>query len=185
MSTEDALKEILSNIGEDPSRDGLLETPSRVAKMYSEIFSGYKEDPDKVISKDFELGHNEMVVVKDIPFYSLCEHHMVPFFGNVHVGYIPNKKTGRVVGLSKFARLVEAFARRLQVQERLTSQIADTIDRVLAPDAVGVIIEARHMCIEMRGIKKIGSNTTTSALRGKFIDEPETRAEFLNFVRAK
>lgn len=164
----EAVKMLLSTLGEDVGREGLLDTPKRVAKMYTEIFAGYAQDPAAVLGTTFkDEDHQELVLVRDIQFYSHCEHHMVPFHGVVHIAYIPN---GTIVGLSKLARLVEVFARRLQVQERLTSQIADTIDEVLQPLGVAVVITAEHMCMTMRGIKKPGAKTTTSAMRGVFSD---------------
>lgn len=171
---------LLRSIGEDPQREGLLDTPKRVSKMYDELCAGYTMDPKAILGTTFDEAHQEMVIVKDIPFYSLCEHHMVPFFGKVHIGYIPN---GKVVGISKMARLVDCFARRLQIQERLTSQIADTIAEVLAPQGVGVIVEAEHLCMAMRGIKKPGTQTVTSAMRGIFIHAHQTRSEFLTLVK--
>lgn len=177
------IRELLRTIfGEDPNREGLEDTPKRVSKMYEEIFGGYKQDPKAILSTTFEdPSHQEMVIVKDIPFYSHCEHHMVPFFGMAHIAYIPN---GRVVGLSKLARLTECFAKRLQIQERLTSQIADAIDETLSPLGVAVVIQAEHLCMAMRGIKKPGSNTVTSALRGVFRDNTNNaRAEFMSLLK--
>lgn len=174
-----ALRDILLVIGEDPSREGLVETPRRVAEMYAELFSGIDQDPLEVLSVGFEAGHQEMVVIKDIPFYSMCEHHLLPFFGTVHIGYIPN---GRVVGISKLARLVEILARRPQLQERLTTQIADSIAKGLKPQGVAVVIEAEHMCMIMRGVEKAGSKVMTSANRGLFRRNPTTRAEFFSLV---
>ncbi|MFC1898772.1 GTP cyclohydrolase I FolE [Chloroflexota bacterium] len=174
---EAAVREIIEAIGENPEREGLLGTPRRVADMYAELFAGMEKKPGKELSVDFEVGHREMVVVRDIPFYSMCEHHFLPFYGVVHVGYVPNKE-GRVVGLSKIARTVEIVARRPQLQERMTTDIADAIFNVTRPDGVGVIIKAEHFCMIMRGIKKPGSSIITSALRGTFRSRPETRAEF-------
>lgn len=183
---EEAVKNLLSTIPtEDPEREGLVGTPDRVARMYEEIFGGYEMDPHKILSKRFKAGEAEdkgMVVVKDIPFYSHCEHHMVPFFGHAHVAYIP-KENGEVVGLSKICRLVECFARRLQIQERLTAQIADCINEELNPLGVMVVIQAEHLCMSMRGVKKPGSNTVTSVGRGVFMDNSNNaRAEFMSML---
>lgn len=176
-----AVKVILSSIGEDVEREGLRDTPKRVARMYAELCTGYQvKDPKEILATTFDEDHQELVIVKDIPFYSLCEHHMVPFFGHVHIGYIPN---GKVVGISKMARLVECFARRLQIQERMVTQIADTIDEALRPLGVGVIIEAEHLCMTMRGVQKPGTKTVTSAMRGIFIHAPQTRSEFLALIK--
>ena len=164
---EEGVRLILEGIGEDPEREGLLETPARVARMYEEVFAGLTEDPARHFETTFDEHHEEMVLVRDIPFYSMCEHHLVPFFGKAHVAYIP-AADGRVCGLSKLARLVEAFARRPQVQERLTTQIADTLIEQLDPQGVIVVMEAEHMCMSMRGVKKPGSKTITSAVRGAF-----------------
>lgn len=174
----DAVMQLLETIPhEQVTREGLLDTPKRVAKMYNEIFSGYEIDPVSVLGTTFEQeNHQEMVLLRDIPFYSHCEHHMVPFFGTVHIAYIPN---GDIVGISKLARLVEVFARRLQVQERLTSQIADTIEQVLNPLGVAVVITAEHLCMTMRGVQKPGSKTTTSAMRGVFRDNTNNAREEL------
>lgn len=178
---ESCVKTLLENIvGEDASREGLEDTPKRVAKMYNEIFSGYTGDIKNVFKAVFSSENNEMVVVKDIDFFSTCEHHMVPFFGRVHIGYIPN---GKVLGLSKFARLVEIYARRLQIQEQLTFQIADAIEKYLHPTGVAVVIEAQHLCMSMRGVQKLNSKTITSSMRGFFMDEPQTRNEFLHFIK--
>jgi GTP cyclohydrolase IA len=179
-----AVKNILEAIGEDPGRDGLKDTPRRVAEMYAEIFQGLNKDPKEYLKVGFELGHREMVVLKDIPFYSMCEHHLLPFFGMAHVGYIP-AKNGRIVGISKIARVVETIARRPQVQERMTTDIVDTISKTLHATGVGVIVQAEHMCMIMRGIKKPGSNMITSALRGSFKTDGVTRAEFLSLVHGK
>ena len=176
---ETAVRELLLAVGEDPERDGLLGTPNRVARMYSEILAGNEGDPAHHLEVTFAEDHHEMVVVKDIPFESLCEHHMMPFHGKAHVAYIPN---GRIVGLSKIARVVEEFARRLQVQERLTSQVADTIMDKLRPEGVGVVLEATHTCMTMRGVRKPGATMVTSALRGSFAACAETRAEFMMIV---
>jgi GTP cyclohydrolase I len=177
---ERAVREILEAIGEDPAREGLLETPNRVARMYAELFEGLRIDPRSLLKVGFEVGHDEMVILKGIPFYSICEHHLMPFHGVAAVGYIPD---GRVVGLSKMARLVEAFARRPQIQEKLTGQIADTLMEVLEPDGVAVVIEAEHLCMTQRGVKKPGSRMVTSATRGLFRKNETTRAEFLSLVR--
>ena len=178
---EKAVKEILLAIGEDPLREGLLKTPERVAKMYADIFSGVAKDPGKELSVFHNENHEEMVMVKDIPFYSMCEHHFIPFIGKAHIVYIPRK--GHVTGLSKLVRVVEAFAKRPQVQERLTSQIADLLMDKLNPQGVFVIIEAEHLCMSMRGVKKPGSTTTTSAVRGIFRKNASTRAEALALLK--
>ncbi|MDR3752867.1 MAG: GTP cyclohydrolase I FolE [Terracidiphilus sp.] len=173
-------REILSRLGEDPDRDGLRATPERAEKALAFLTKGYEQDPAQILRDAlFEVDYDEMVIVRDIEMFSLCEHHMLPFFGRVHVAYIPK---GKVVGLSKIARLVEVFARRLQVQERLTRQIADSIEEAIAPQGVGVVIEARHLCMMMRGIEKQNSSTVTSAMLGCF-RQKETRAEFLSLVR--
>ena len=180
VSTEEMYREILRRIGEDPSRDGLLRTPERVEKSMAYLTKGYHEDPQQLLRGAlFDVDYDEMVIVKDVEMFSLCEHHMLPFFGKVHVAYIPN---GKVVGLSKIARLVDLFSRRLQVQERMTRQIADAIQNAIAPQGVGVVIEARHLCMMMRGIEKQNSSTVTSAMVGCFQNK-ETRAEFLSLVR--
>jgi len=180
VSTEEMYREILRRIGEDPNRDGLLRTPGRVEKSFAYLTKGYQEDPQQMLRAAlFDVDYDEMVIVKDVEMFSLCEHHMLPFFGKVHVAYIPK---GKVVGLSKIARLVEVFARRLQVQERMTRQIADAIQDAIAPQGVGVVIEARHLCMMMRGIEKQNSSTVTSAMIGCF-REKETRSEFLSLVR--
>jgi len=177
---EKAVRTILANIGEDPDRDGLLQTPDRVARMYDELTAGYHVDPEALINDAiFEVEYDEMVVVKDIDFQSMCEHHMLPFIGKAHVAYIPSNK---VVGLSKIPRIVEMFARRLQVQERMTVQIADFIEEVLQPQGVAVVVEGAHMCMVMRGIKKANATMTTSAMRGCFKVNPTTRAEFMELV---
>jgi GTP cyclohydrolase I len=178
---ETAAKMILEAIGEDVNREGLIKTPKRVARAFEEICSGYFKDPKEVLNDAlFESTNNEMVVVRNIEFYSMCEHHILPFFGRVHVAYIPDKK---VVGLSKIPRMVEVFARRLQIQEQLTEQIADAIMEVVKPKGVGVVIHARHMCMEMRGVKTKHSYTSSSALRGIFLEE-KTREEFFNIINA-
>ncbi|MDR2493532.1 MAG: GTP cyclohydrolase I FolE [Coriobacteriales bacterium] len=176
-----AITMLLEAVGEDPTREGLLDTPERVARMYEEVLGGMRQDPGTLFKKSFGENHREMVLVKDIPFYSLCEHHLVPFFGVAHIAYLPGKD-GRVCGLSKLARLVDAFARRLQVQERLTSQIADTLVEQLAPNGVIVVIEAEHLCMSMRGVKKPGSRTITSAVRGGFERSISTRSEALSLI---
>lgn len=178
---ERAVREILIAIGEDPDRDGLIETPRRVARMYEEIFSGIREDPGQHLSVVFEADHDEMVMVKDIPVYSVCEHHLVPWFGTAHVAYIPNED-GRITGLSKLARLVDGFSRRPQVQERLTTQVADCLENVLAPRGVLVVVEAEHLCMSMRGIRKPGATTVTSAVRGLMRDSAAARSEAMSFI---
>ncbi|MGN9787491.1 GTP cyclohydrolase I FolE [Nonomuraea sp. ZG12] len=178
---EKAVREILYAIGEDPDRDGLLETPSRVARAYTEQFSGLGLIPEDVLTKVFDVDHDEMILVKDIEVYSTCEHHLVPFYGVAHVGYIPNAQ-GQVTGLSKLARLVDVFARRPQVQERMTSQIADGMMRVLEPRGVIVVIEAEHLCMTMRGVRKPGAKTVTSAVRGDFRTSDKTRAEAMALI---
>jgi GTP cyclohydrolase I len=175
-----AVREILAAVGEDPDREGLLETPDRVARMYAEIFSGLHTDPAVHLQKTFTQKHDEMVLVKDIEFSSMCEHHLLPFTGKAHVGYLPD---GKVVGLSKLARVVEALARRPQVQERMTEDLADLIMSELNPRGVGVIIEAEHSCMTIRGVRKPGSATVTSALRGLFKTNPTTRGELMSLVR--
>jgi GTP cyclohydrolase IA len=180
FTTQELYREMLSRIGEDPERDGLLMTPCRVEKSMAFLTKGYNEDPTKILlGALFDVTYDEMVIVKDIEMFSLCEHHMLPFFGKVHVAYIPN---GKVIGLSKIPRLVEVFARRLQVQERLTREIADAIHEAIAPQGVGVVIEARHLCMMMRGVEKQHSSTVTSAMVGVF-HEQKTRQEFLSLVR--
>ena len=179
---EKAALEMLTAIGDDPEREGLLGTPQRVAEMYTELFSGLEMDAGEVLSVGFEEGHREMVILRNIPFYSMCEHHLLPFYGVAHVGYIPNDK-GRVVGISKLARVVDVFARRPQLQERMTTQIAEAIVKALEPDGVAVVIEAEHLCMTMRGIEKPGSNVVTSATRGTFRTRAVTRSEFLSLVR--
>jgi len=176
-----AVCKLLESIGEDSHREGLLDTPARVVKAYTKFFEGYGMDPHEILGRVFEDDpHQEIVIVRNIQFYSHCEHHMVPFFGKAHIAYIPN---GRIVGISKLARLVECFARRLQVQERLTSQIADTLSGVLEPLGVMVVMEAEHMCMTSRGIEKPGTSTVTSAVRGVFRDKPEARAEALMLIK--
>jgi len=181
---EDAFREILIAIGEDPDREGLKETPSRIARMYEEIFSGLNKDPRKHMQVTFtEEEHNELVLVKDIPFYSMCEHHFVPFIGKAHVGYIP--KDGSVVGLSKLARVVEEIAKRPQLQERITSAVANIIMEEIKPQGVIVVIEAEHLCMSMRGVKKPGSKTVTSAVRGIFKSNSKSRAEVMSLINNK
>ncbi len=181
ISTEDIYRELLERLGEDASRDGLLRTPERVEKSMAFLTKGYREDAGSILrGAMFDVDYDEMVIVKDIEVFSLCEHHMLPFFGKVHVAYIPN---GKVIGLSKIPRLVDVFARRLQVQERLTRQIADAIQDAIAPQGVGVVIEARHLCMMMRGVEKQHSSTVTSAMLGAFRSEQQTRHEFLSLVR--
>jgi len=175
-----AVRELLIAIGEDPDRDGLRDTPDRVARSYAEIFRGLREDPEEVLSTTFDLGHDEMVLVKDIEVYSTCEHHLVPFHGVAHVGYIPSRD-GRITGLSKIARLVDVYAKRPQVQERLTTQVADAMVRVLQPRGVIVVIECEHLCMSMRGVRKPGARTVTSAVRGG-LREPATRAEVMSLI---
>ncbi len=177
-----AIVSIIKAIGEDPNREGLVDTPRRVAEMYSELFIGLTKDPKEELTVGFEEGHREMVILRDIPFYSMCEHHLLPFFGVAHIGYIPNA-AGRVVGASKLARVVEIVARRPQLQERLTSQIADAVFDGIHPIGTGVVIQAEHMCMVMRGIKKPGSTVVTSALRGAFRTKSNTRAEFFSLIR--
>ena len=177
---EKAVASIIEAIGEDPKREGLVGTPRRIAEMYAEVFGGIYEDPGEELRVGFEEGHQEMVILKDIPFYSMCEHHFLPFHGLAHVGYIPS---GRVVGASKIGRVVEILARRPQLQERLTTQIANTIVSVLEPKGVAVVIQAEHLCMTMRGVKKPGSNIITSAMRGLFQKNPLTRSEFLSLVQ--
>ncbi len=178
---ERAVHELLEAIGEDPDRDGLAKTPTRVAHMYEELFAGLDEDPGNHLEVTFAADHDEMVMVRDIPFASLCEHHLVPFMGRAHVAYIPGAD-GRITGLSKLARLVDGYAKRLQVQERMTTQIADTVEQALAPKGVLVVVEAEHLCMSMRGVKKPGTVTVTSAVRGLFRTDAATRAEAMQFV---
>ena len=177
---EAAVREILLAIGEDPERSGLLDTPKRVAKAYGEVFAGLHQDPAEVLGVTFDIAHEEMVLVKDIPFYSTCEHHLVPFHGSAHVGYIP-ALDGRVTGLSKLARLVDIYAKRPQVQERLTTQIADALIEHLKPRGAIVVVECEHMCMSMRGVRKPGAKTVTSAVRG-LLHEPATRAEAMSLI---
>ncbi|CAN5769186.1 GTP cyclohydrolase I FolE [soil metagenome] len=178
---ERAVREILIAMGEDPDRDGLRHTPARVGRLYAEVCAGLHESVDKHLKVTFEADHDEMVMVRDIPLFSLCEHHLIPFTGKAHVAYIPNAE-GRITGLSKLARLVDAYAQRPQVQERLTSQIADEIERTLQPRGVLVVTEAEHLCMSMRGVRKPGSTTVTSAVRGQFRDSVATRAEAMRLI---
>jgi GTP cyclohydrolase I len=178
---EAAVRELLIAVGEDPDRSGLRETPARVARAYAEIFAGLWQDPAEILSTTFDVGHQEMVLEKDIPVYSTCEHHLVPFHGVAHVGYIPGRD-GRVTGLSKMARLVEVYARRPQVQERMTAQIADAMQEHLRPRGTLVVVEAEHLCMAMRGVRKPGTTTVTSAVRGIFRESAATRAEAMSLV---
>ncbi|MFJ1751007.1 GTP cyclohydrolase I FolE [Streptomyces sp. NPDC088116] len=180
---ENAVRELLIAVGEDPDREGLLETPGRVARAYREIFAGLRQTPEGVLTTTFDLGHDEMVLVKDIEVMSSCEHHLVPFVGVAHVGYIPSAD-GKITGLSKLARLVDVFARRPQVQERLTTQIADSLMKILEPRGVIVVVECEHMCMTMRGVRKPGAKTITSAVRGQLRD-PATRAEAMSLIMAR
>jgi GTP cyclohydrolase IA len=180
---EELMKEILVRLGEDPDREGLVNTPSRVHKAFQFLTKGYNEDPEALLKNAlFTVTYDEMVIVKDVEMFSLCEHHMLPFFGKVHVAYIPN---GKVIGLSKIPRLIETFSRRLQIQERLTTQIAETIQHVIQPQGVGVVVEARHLCMMMRGVEKQHSAAVTSSMLGCFRDEQETRQEFLSLIRQR
>ena len=179
-----AVASIIEAIGEDPRREGVKGTPRRVAEMYAELFSGLDVDPKTELAVDFEEGYEEMVILKDIPFYSMCEHHLLPFYGIAHVGYIPSPG-GRVVGVSKLARVVEICARRPQLQERMTQQIADAIFEALQPDGVAVVIQAEHLCMVMRGIKKPGTTVITSSVRGNFRSKVATRSEFLSLIQGK
>jgi GTP cyclohydrolase I len=179
---QDAVRELLLAVGEDPDRDGLRDTPARVARAYKEIFAGLWQEPEDVLTTTFDLGHDEMVLVKDIELVSCCEHHLLPFHGVAHVGYIPSA-SGKITGLSKLARLVDVYARRPQVQERLTTQIADSLMRILEPQGVIVVVEAEHMCMSVRGIRKPGAKTTTSAVRGQLRD-PASRAEAMSLILA-
>jgi GTP cyclohydrolase I len=178
---ERAVREILLAIGEDPDREGLRETPARVARAYAEQFAGLRQSPEDVLSTVFDADHDELILVKDIEVYATCEHHLVPFFGVAHVGYVPNDK-GQITGLSKIARLVDVYARRPQVQERMTGQIADALMEVLEPRGVIAVVEAEHLCMTMRGVRKPGAKTVTSAVRGDFRDSDRTRAEALSLI---
>lgn len=180
---ENAVRELLIAVGEDPDREGLRETPARVARAYRELLAGLRQEPEEVLTTTFDLGHDEMVLVKDIEIVSLCEHHLLPFHGVAHVGYIP-ADSGKITGLSKLARLVEVFARRPQVQERLTTQVADSLMRILEARGVIVVIEAEHMCMSVRGVRKPGAKTTTSAVRGQ-LREASTRAEAMSLILAR
>lgn len=179
-----AVVSIINAIGEDPDREGLVDTPKRVADMYAELFMGLSMNPEEELAVGYELGHREMIIVRDIPFYSMCEHHLLPFYGLAHIGYIPDVD-GRVVGISKLARVVEIIARRPQIQERMTTDIANAIMNGLKPSGVAVVVQAEHMCMIMRGIKKPGTSIITSAIRGAFRTKPETRAEFFSLVQGK
>ena len=182
-SFEELVREMLVRLGEDPQREGLLRTPERVKKAFEFLTRGYNEDPEALLKNAlFTVNYDEMVIVKDVEVFSLCEHHMLPFFGKVHVAYIPN---GKVIGLSKIPRLIELFSRRLQIQERLTTQIAETIQKVIQPQGVGVVIEARHLCMMMRGVEKQHSAAVTSSMLGCFREEQETRTEFLSLIRQR
>jgi len=176
----EAVRDLIEALGEDAAREGLRDTPRRISQMYAEILGGLDVDPAQFLSVQFGDGYDEMVILREIPFYSMCEHHFLPFHGVAHVGYIPD---GRVVGISKIARVVEAYAKRLQLQERLTSQVADCIMRAVRPDGVAVVVEAEHLCMTMRGVRKPGSRMVTSAMRGGFRKQPVTRAEFLSLVK--
>jgi GTP cyclohydrolase I len=180
-SFEDLVREMIVRLGEDPAREGLVRTPNRVHRAFEHLTKGYKEDAEAMLRKAlFTVSYDEMVIVKDVEMFSLCEHHILPFFGKVHVAYIPN---GKVIGLSKIPRLIEIFSRRLQIQERLTTQIAETIQKAIEPQGVGVVIEARHLCMMMRGVEKQHSAAVTSSMLGCFRDEQETRTEFLSLIR--
>jgi GTP cyclohydrolase I len=181
---ERAVHEILVAIGEDPTRDGLVKTPARVARSLAEQFAGLRQRPEEVLTTVFDAGHDEMIIVKDIEVYSTCEHHLVPFHGVAHVGYIPNVK-GEITGLSKIARVVDLFAKRPQVQERMTAQIADAIEEILEPRGVIVVVECEHLCMSMRGVRKPGARTVTSAVRGAFRDSDRTRAEALGLIAGR
>ena len=179
-----AVVSIIKAIGEDPQREGFVDTPRRFAEMYTELFMGMGKDPVAELRVGYELGHREMIILKDIPFYSMCEHHLLPFYGVIHIGYIPNEE-GHVVGISKLARVVEIIAKRPQIQERMATEIADAIASGLKPDGVAVVIQAEHMCMIMRGIKKPGSSVITSALRGSFRKKAASRAEFFSLIQGK
>jgi len=180
---EDLVREMIVRLGEDPDREGLVRTPERVHRAYQHLMKGYKEDADAMLKAAlFTVTYDEMVIVKDVEMFSLCEHHMLPFFGKVHVAYIPN---GKVIGLSKIPRLIEIFSRRLQIQERLTTQIAETIQKAIEPQGVGVVIEARHLCMMMRGVEKQHSAAVTSSMLGCFRNEQETRTEFLSLIHSR
>ncbi len=180
MQIEEAIKNLLIEIGEDPKRQGLVDTPDRIARMYRELTSGYSQSPEDVINQAvFDEKYDEMVVVKDVEFYSLCEHHMLPFFGKCHVAYVPK---GKIIGLSKIPRLIEIYSRRLQVQERMTMNIADILNKYLKPYGVGVVVEAYHLCMAMRGVRKARANMLTSSMLGVFKKDERTRAEFLSLI---
>ena len=182
LEFENAVKSMMEHVGEDPTREGLLETPKRVRKAYEFMYGGYKENPREILEKAlFTSSNDEMVLIKDIEFYSTCEHHLLPIIGRVHVAYIPD---GKVVGLSKIPRVVNVFARRMQIQEQLTEQIADAINATIKPKGVAVVVQARHMCMEMRGVEKINSTTTSSALRGLFKKDEKTRSEFFSLINS-
>ncbi len=180
MDIEKQISEILAKIGDDPKREGLKDTPRRVAKAYDKLFGGYKQNPENCLTVFDSEGYDEMIMVKDVQFYSTCEHHMLPFFGVAHIGYIPDKK---IIGLSKIPRMVEVFARRLQNQERLTQQIANTINDTLKPKGVGIVLEAQHLCMMARGVEKAGTNVTTSSFTGLFRKDHRTRNEFLQLLK--
>lgn len=181
---ERAVRELLEAIGEDPTREGLLDTPGRVARMWVEVLDGTNNDPDHHLSRTFEIEHDEMVLVRDIPFTSVCEHHMLPFSGTAHIAYLPGT-TGRFTGLSKLARLVEGYARRLQVQERLTSQLADAMQNMLDPVGVLVVVEAEHSCMSIRGVRKPGAKTVTTAVRGIYRTDGSARSEVMAFIQGR
>jgi GTP cyclohydrolase I len=184
QKVEEGVRLILEGIGEDPGRDGLKDTPRRVAEMYLEVFAGLHQEPDAVVDTVFDVGHDEMIMVRDITLYSICEHHLIPWVGKAHVGYVPGED-GRITGLSKLARLVDVLAKRPQVQERLTTEIAEVLERTLKPRGVFVVIEAEHLCMSMRGVKKPGSTTVTSAVRGVFKTDARTRAEAMGLIRGE
>lgn len=181
---EKAVRDLLAAIGEDPDRDGLRDTPARMARAYREMFSGLSMRPEDVLQTTFDAGHDELVIVKDIPFYSVCEHHLVPFHGRAHVGYVPNAN-GRITGLSKLARLVDVYARRPQVQERLTTQVADALMRILEPTGAIVVVEAEHLCMAMRGVRKPGATTITSAVRGSLLRSGASRNEAMSLIMGR
>jgi GTP cyclohydrolase I len=181
LAVEEAVRQILVNVGENPEREGLMRTPERISRMYDEILAGYHVDPVELVNDAlFDVKYDEMIVVKDIEFFSMCEHHMLPFFGKAHVAYVPRDK---VIGLSKIPRIVEMFARRLQVQERMTQEIAELLEEVLEPQGVGVVVEGAHMCSMMRGVRKENARMVTSAMLGNFKDNPKTRSEFMEHMR--
>ena len=183
MFDETMIRTAITSIGEDPHRESLVDTPERVTEMYAELFMGLGKDPRDELKVGFELGHREMVILRDIPFYSMCEHHLLPFYGVAHIGYIPNAE-GRIIGISKLARAMEIIAKRPQLQERMTTEIADAIDDALKPDGVAVVIQAEHLCMIMRGIEKPGSNVVTSAVRGGFKRRAASRAEFFSLIQS-